>query len=232
MIATKFILILCATFVAAQTDTNQTSTIDVTGTGTQTIPKSIVAIQLGVDNTASTAFQAQSMTSNAMNRVITTLQSLNVTDLQTDYLSIQPEYNYTQSSTKPIGFSATSTVSYKTDGETAGQTIDSAIRAGANRVNSVTSTADDATTADAMTRVLTDASNDALKKANEVATALNMCVGDPVTVQVMDENYPPSPTIMAYATMAAAESASAPTILPGKMDVSASVQVTFALTKC
>ena len=225
-------LVVSACIIGAAFGQSNT-TISVTGTNTVKVPQNVVQVQLGVRNEANTAFEAQKMTSFTSNRVIETLRGYNVTDLQTEYLSLQPVYNYTETPTRIIGFESSTSLSYRTDPETAGATIDASIRAGANTVDSVTTTISDEDFQKLYIEALGGASKDAELKARTVLESMGMCIEGPVMINVYDHSVPPpSPTIMSYASVMAESASSAPTVVPGEQEVTASITVEYSFNVC
>lgn len=226
-----FLLLILDTLAHAQGEWNST-VVRVTGTNTVTIPSDVVHVRLGITNQALNASDAQMATTNASNAIVEALTGLNVTNLATEDLSLNPMYNYTLSPSTIVGFESSSVVSYDTTPTLAGQTLDAGIKAGANTIDSFTMTANDTAQMTAYNRALVAATDDAKKKATLVTFALDMCIGDVVSLDISSSSdwFPPSPS---FIQMDATSSAtSVPSIIPKSLDVSATVQASFSYHSC
>jgi len=214
---------------------NLTNLIQVSGVGSSTIPKDSVDVRLAVDSRANTAMQAQQMTANSVERVLQSLNQFNVTNVQTESISLQPVYNYTESPIRIVGFESSNVISYTVSPDIAGQTLDAAIRAGANRIESVTVTSGQEQKDEAYSQALEKACVDAEKKANVVAQSMKVCSILPVVIDV-EHTENPTPTYynMMQADISATQSAMPEsTVVAGEMDVTASVQISYTFsTNC
>jgi uncharacterized protein YggE len=221
----------------AQTSTDNSTIITVTGSGSAKVPQNSTSIYLTIQNRANKAQDAQRMTASAVKRVICALNEFNVTDLQTENISLQPIYNYSNSSPQLIAFESTESISYKILPEFAGQTLDGAVRAGANIIDSLESVSNQDQLNIAYNEALQKATQDAQDKALLVANTLNVCLVSPLTVNIEPRYYSiPTPTIFATAvsmeSTASTGSNVAPTVIPGNTDVSATVVVVYSQTPC
>jgi len=225
-------LLLFVPFVWSQTAENAT-TIAVVGTGSSVIVQSETSVRLTVQNSAQSAQVAQQKTASAVSSVISVLNSYNVTDLETKAITLQPLYNYTDSPPRLIAFESSESLSYTVSPELAGETLDAAVRAGANVIDSVESTSEKNATNAAYLGALDMATKDAENKARVVADSLNACIVAPLVVDVPPNDFDlPTPTMFAGAMEAATMSdmKSAPTVLPGNTEVSATVSIIYSQT--
>ena len=217
-----------------QLESNAT-TLTVTGIGSTMVENNSTFIQLTVQNRARKAQDAQRLTATAMQRVVSVLTSFNVSELQTESILLQPVYNYTDSPPRLIDFESTETISYKVAPELAGQTLDEAVGAGANSIDSVQSTSGKDQFNNAHNTALEMAARDAEAKAQLVADALAVCLMNPVSINVEPNSGPmPTPTLFAAASLQSdmQESRVAPTIIPGKTEVSATIVIVYSQAPC
>lgn len=222
-----YLVLMCATSVFCQNLTN--SRISVSGSGVTTIVRDLVDIQLAIENKADTAVSAQQMTSNAVNKVLESLSTYNISNLQTDSISLQPVYNFTSPDFALLGFISSNVISYTSPPSIAGDTLDTAVRSGANRINYIVLKANDTETEKAYESALRAATRNANDKASVILSSLDLCLGTPHSIIVDNVQMPPpTPTIMAIE----ADSRLRPTIVPGEMDVIANVDITFGMKVC
>ncbi|MDE1770897.1 MAG: SIMPL domain-containing protein, partial [Thaumarchaeota archaeon] len=162
MLATLAVIAIVSTVVVASMQTSQDKaygqqvpvslttnekTITVTGTATTSISPDIVTLQFGVDTEAKTAQDAISANSQAMDSVVTAVTSLGITkdEMSTASFNIYPVYNYSVpdpmtgiQKTILTGYKASNTLFIKTTNlSLTGKVIDSAVGAGANRVDDI-----------------------------------------------------------------------------------------------
>lgn len=228
-----FILLLSmVSYISASNHTNETNIIDVMGTSKVSIQKDAIQVRLGILSTSTTAAQAQMMTSDKANRVLQTLRTFNVTNLFTESISLMPDYNYTDSPPRIVGFTSSNMISYKASSQIAGQTLDAGIRAGANTIDVTTTTLNEEAMKSAYNQALTKAAQDANEKATTISSAFNLCLGD-ISKIVVEERMPPppSPTIMSFNTIES-DSRTIPTIVPGEMEITATILVSYQISKC
>lgn len=217
-------------------DSRPEGLIEVTGTGKLSIKADEVNIELGVINTNDTARLAQAQTAEATDRVVDVLESFNVTHLRTSSFSLRPVYNYSDSTSTIVGFESSTTISYTIDPESAGQSIDKAIGAGANMVNSVTAGASDQLYNQTYIQVIDKAVQDAIFKADIVAKGLNTCLEFPQNAELVQGNpvvtFQPIAYAQASRTIDAGTSLATSTVLPSDIDVVAVVNVSFQHKNC
>jgi len=200
-------------------DTPTKKTITVTGSGTVTTVPDRASFQFTVNTRGATAKAALAQNSTATAAVIAALKNAGVAaaDLQTSQVSLSPQTN--QDGTTIIGYLASSSVNAKTTIAKAGELVDTAVSAGADGVGGPMLSRSDS---DALYRdALEDAVADAKQKAQALAAAAGLSLGD---VQTIVEGSQQSPPIM-YAQKL--DAASSTPIEPGTQEIDATVTVTY-----
>jgi uncharacterized protein len=199
-------------------------------------------IDLAVEAVARTARAAGEQNAAAMDRVIRALRAAGVArdDIQTRGYSLFPEYARPDRPPTPrsdviddpqpriVGYRAVNTVSVRTrDLARVGQLIDVALDAGANRMESLRFSLQDAEAA--QDQALRQATEKARRSAEAIAASLGVRLGDVVEATTVSGIIGPVAQFeraMARDMIAAA----APTpIEPGEQTVTASVTVAFAI---
>src|SRR5262249_19329296 len=117
--------------------TSQQTGITVCGHGTSKVKPDQASLQVGVNATASSAQDARNQAAQAMTDVVAALKSHGVAadDIQTNYVSIQPQYDYSNGKQTQTGYTASNSVTatiHKIDA--VGSVVDAVTRAGGNHV--------------------------------------------------------------------------------------------------
>lgn len=147
--------------------------LTVVGNGSRMVQTTIAQVQLGVVVEAKTAQEIQTAIASKTTAIVAKLRELKVEQLQTTGITLNPKYDNNDTQ-KQIGFTGQSNVSFRISIDQAGTTLDSAIIAGANRVNGISFVAPDKETTEASNASLQDATKDAQRQANAVLSALNL----------------------------------------------------------
>jgi hypothetical protein len=218
--------------------TTSEKTITVTGTATTSISPDIVTLQFGVDTEAKTAQDAISANSNAMDSVVTAVTSLGITkdEMSTASFSIYPVYNYSVpdpmtgvQKTILTGYKASNTLFVKTTKlSLTGKIIDSAVGAGANRVDDVSFSLSPAEQQSTQNDLLNNAVVDAKSKAEKALAPLGEKITGVKSVSLSDFNVPPPPIYYAGA-MAAPSVAKDTQIFSSNQDVTTTADVIFLI---
>ena len=204
-------------------------TIEVDGNGETRTSPDTADLDLAIDTQAKTAEEAATRNAALAAKVIDALKSKlgDKGKITTGGYSLNPEYDQ-RPNQKPtiIGYTAQNTVTVNTGAlDLVGALIDSAIAAGANRVNSLNFSVKDDTKA--RTEAITIATRDAHAQASALAAALGVKLGKVVKATTVSEV---RPIPMQRAGMAMAMSARAPTpVEPGEVTVPATVSLTFEI---
>jgi uncharacterized protein len=203
-------------------------TITVGGQGQAEAKPDQALVQLGVENNAKTAAAALSANSTQMQGLLNALQAAGVApaDIQTQQVSLSPQYSTPgQGGGTPelSGYTATNVVQVRVrDLNKLGQMLDSAVRAGGNRVQGIQFVVSDMTQVEAQAREA--AWNDAEAKAQQLAGLAGTGLGDVVTITESSVT-PPRP----FASADVAPQAAGVPVQPGTETVQATVQVVWAL---
>lgn len=206
--------------------------ISVTGEAEINAVPDVAILDFSVETRAVSSADAFSEASRAMNAVISTLKDrgIEARDLQTNQVSLSPVYSRDEDGrtdrTKIIAYRAyqSLTVRLRTIGE-AGETIDAAVGAGANGLNSFRMAIDDPKALRDEARVA--AVEDARAKAEAMAEAAGAKLGPVMTLSAHNNGMRPRP--MAMRTMAMEDASSAPSIEAGEQSVSMTVSAVFAI---
>jgi len=208
----------------------------VNGEGKVTAVPDIAILSLGIEAQEATVAEAQTKASEAMDRVMTALEDNDVAekDIQTQYFSIQKVTRWDEEKQQEIviGYRVTNTVTAKIrDIDKAGLIIDAVVVAGGDltRVDNISFSIDDpsAYLEEAREKAMADAG----AKAEQLAKLAGVKLGKPTYIS--ESSYLPSPIypkLYYEGGMAApAPAPVAPPISPGEMEVTANVQITYAI---
>lgn len=203
--------------------------IHVTGFARASVEPDIAVLRLGVEAMSTTSVsQAHSRSRVAMNAMLDALATSSVDlakDVQTTHLSISPEYEWTdEGRRRMVGYIAAHGISVKVrDLDSVGMVIDSAIEAGGNeaRFDGLNFVAEE--NPDVMRELRQNAYRDALAQAEHFAELAGLKVVGATSISTGFIGVP-SLTQLAEAAITQLDTA----ISPGQVDVSLSLQVTFA----
>jgi uncharacterized protein YggE len=212
-------------------NTNQQTGISVSGQGIVYVTPDIVNLQLGIQAQAATVADAQSQAVAAMNNVLAALAANGVAkaDIQTQNYSIQQTTRYDNVKQQDIstGYQVINYVNVKVrDVTKAGVILDAVTAAGGDltRVNSVQFSLNDPTSANNQAR--DQAMADAKATAAQLASDAGVKLGNPLSISESEV----SPISKMYASDMAVPSASgSTTINSGELEITVSVQVTYAI---
>lgn len=236
------------------------STISITSTSTAEVRPDRLSVSVGVETNGTTAQEAVSLNANLTGQVITAIRGLGITEdrLETSSYSVSPIYEYIQpmepciqiyppppgceTRQEIIGYRATNTVTVTLDvpffriatesvpDVNAGQVIDAAIGAGANRVDSITFFISPDRQEEIRGTLIAEAISNARQRANIAAEALEMAITGVSSAEINPIDFPLYTVSLRESTGAgeAADAVSSPTtILPGQQEVSTTVNVVF-----
>lgn len=230
IVALVLISVLGVTHQVATTQVNSGNqkTLQVTGDGTASTAPDLSLLDFSVTTQGATASQASNDNAAAVANVMQTLSSLGYSkaDIQTTSYTLQPLYNYSQGQqqSKITGYQVWNSIEVSIRNFTIiGKTIDAIVAAGVNQIQSVTFTFSDSTLSSLQTQALQKAAQDANSKANAIASALNVQLIGPVTVS-------PGFTYQPYVQAFTANAAGTQISPPSSLQVSVTVQVTYAFT--
>ena len=205
--------------------------ISVTGTASVSLTPDIATLVLGVEAIDKTVAQARADAAEAMTGIIDVLKSEGVADedIQTQHLSIQPEYDYSSDTRKLTGFSVSNIVNVTIrDIDSVGNIIDQSVGAGGDltRVQSIYFSVDD--TSPYEEQLVEDAVEDATGKAQRLADLTGVSLGKPLSINL--GGGVPYPVYEESLRFAMADSAGFDTsISPGEVETSITVNIIFAI---
>lgn len=224
-------LVLMLTFgCAALAETE----LKVAGKGTVYMEADRVSASLGINLTGEDLTELQQEANNTVAAVIAALKEAGMedNDISTNYIYIAPRYDYSGDVERMVGYSINNSMTITTDDiDNIGAYIDAAFGAGANTFDSISfSVADDS---DARKQALELAVQDAQSKAETISAAAGMTLGPIEDIYEGSENdYYSNSTAGSgamYAMDAAVAEGAGTTVRAARINVTASVQITYQL---
>jgi uncharacterized protein len=234
------------------------STISSSGTSATEVRPDQVSVTVGVETNGTTAQEAVSQNANLTAQVIAAVRGLGINEnrIETSSFSVSPIYEPRQplqpcieiyppppeceTRQEIIGYRATNTVTatldvpflrmltQSTPDLNAGQVIDAAIGAGANRVDAVVFFISQDRQQEIRDTLISDAIANARQRANIAAEALGMIVSGVESATLNPIDFPVFSVGVQEDSAAGAENAPAPPqILPGQQEISTTVNVVF-----
>jgi uncharacterized protein YggE len=207
----------------AEDAASSSRTISVLGNGVVETKPDTATVSFGVTTQATTAKEAISSTSSAMEKVLDALKGAGIDskDLQTEFVSVYPRTDDTGQDI--VGYTASNSVSATVrDLARVGALIDTGVGAGANTVSGPSLAREDQ---DKLYRdALKEAVADARAKANALADAAGVSLGD--VKAIVEAPDTASSPLESFASLAKDSSGGAP-IEPGTAKISANVRVIF-----
>jgi uncharacterized protein YggE len=225
------LLSACAPAGPQAAATPQPHTIAVTGEGQAFGAPDVANVSLGVSVTNTDVGAAVSQANDVMNRITSALGSLGIDtkDIQTTYYNVWPEQPINPQTGEPSGptkYHVDSTLQVKVRKiDQTGAVIQKALDSGANTVNGLSFSIDDPKPLQSQARKA--AVDDARQRAAELAAALGVTVGDPISVSETI-NAVPQPQIFAAEAAKGLGGGGVP-VSTGQLSVDVQVEVTFAL---
>jgi len=195
-------------------------TLTVTGRGIEAIPTTQTQVRLGVEVQGKTAAEVQQEAARRSSAVVELLRSRQVEKLQTSGISLNPTYNNNQR--QITGYTATNTVTFRINTQSAGTLLDDAVKVGATRIDGVSFVATESAIEQAQKQALKKATQDAQSQADEVLSALNFKRGEILSIQLNGASAPPPVYRQIEARSANASFATTP-VVGGEQEIQASV---------
>lgn len=208
-------------------------TISVQGQGKVYATPDIATLNFGVQTgRQKTADAAMKMLSDNMNKVFDAVKAAGVEekDISTQYLSLNPSYDWNEGRRIDQGFEANQSLTVKVrDLSKISTVLDAAVRAGANQAGSVGFTIDDPDVLKAQARE--EAIADAKMKAQKLAAELGVSLGKMQGFWEDIGGYGGGPVMMrAEAMDGAGGGGYAPTPVPaGEQEVQVNVNITYKI---
>ncbi|HEX6282744.1 MAG TPA: SIMPL domain-containing protein [Nitrososphaera sp.] len=235
-------------------DSAAPSTVSTSGTATTTeVRPDQLSVTVAVETNGTTAQEAVFLNANLTAQVIAAVRGLGINEnqIETSSYILSPIYQYIpplqpcieiyppppecETRQEIIGYRASNTVTATLDvyaDLNAGQVIDAAVGAGANRVDGIVFFISQERQQQIRDSLIRDAIANARQRANIAAEALAMTVSGVQSATLNPIDFPVySVGLREGAAAEAADSVSAPTpILPGQQEVSTTVSVVFYLS--
>lgn len=209
----------------SQVKPNSPRTITVNGRGIELVATSNSQVNVGVEIQRKTAQDAQTEAAMRSSAVVKYLKNNNVEKLQTTGINLSPVYKYTNNTQQLTGYKASNRLSFRVATDKMGNILDGVVKAGATQINSINFIATDEAIANARTKALQAATEDAQSQAQTVLTSLNLTSKEVVNITINSGNTSPPP--MFRTNMAAQSEASTP-VIGGEQRVEASVTLTIS----
>ncbi|MBX5493263.1 MAG: SIMPL domain-containing protein [Chloroflexi bacterium] len=205
-------------------------TIVVTADGEATAPPDVAYVTVGVVTQAPTAAQATADNARQLAAVVDALRGRGIAeqDLQTSGLSVQPLYAQGRAERQDItGYQAINNVTVTVnDLARAGELLDAALAAGANRVGGLRFAVRDTTSL--RQQALGNAVRAARAQAEAIAAGLGVRLSSVHSVVEEAVAVPVPRAVMAMEAPAAAPGQPPTPVLPGELRVTARVRVAFS----
>ncbi|HEY3425347.1 MAG TPA: SIMPL domain-containing protein [Negativicutes bacterium] len=231
MLKKIIILLTMGLLLAAPAFANEApkTVVQVTGNSQKEVTPDVARITVSINSVNASLEKAKNENTQIANQVFANLKQQGVTDeqIKTNTYQIDPVYNYEKErSPKLEGYRVTNSLEIRTSIEKVGILVNEVTNAGANEINSIRF--ETANETDSKNEALTDAVEDALKKAEVIAAALHKKVAKVTLVNESGVIY--RPVMMESRLIKTANmDAAAPNIPAGKVTVGATVQVTVEL---
>lgn len=224
----------------AQTETtpfpSREKTISVTGTATTSVDPDLLVVQFGVEVQKETAKEALNENAQLITKVVNALKSVGISDdeISTAHLTIYPVYESYQEDRiyrqKLVGYAVSNIISVETKQlDLASDIIDSAVEAGANRVDSVYFTLSPQKQRQVSDDLLSEAIINAQSKAEKALVPLDHKIIGVKYVSLSEFGYPPPIPYYKGYDMAVAESAARTPVFSSEQDVSTTASVVFII---
>jgi uncharacterized protein YggE len=216
------------------TPQDQVRGITVAGEGKVTGKPDLALITLGVATLRPTVGEAREAAATALTGILDSMRANGVADddIQTSQLNIYPEYDYSNDGNQRLrGFRVNNTVTAKLrDIDTTSDVVDDAVSAGGDEttIQSIAFTIDDPENLREQARAAAVA--DAKRRAETLASASGVKIGNPINISESGGFQPPLPYAeRAIAADAASQAGASTPIEPGELDVIINVSVTWEI---
>ena len=209
--------------------TTKSDTFQVSGEGVVEVKPDIALVTVGVQASGSTVKAAQDQLNEAINKVSQAIkqQGVDEKDIETTNYNVNPTYDYSSTSQRITGYSASSNLSIKVRQiDKVNSVIDAATTNGANQVGGVLFEVDDKTKAENEARE--KAVKDAKSKAETSAKIAGFKLGRLINYQESFGDYP-GPVPLPY-RLESADSKSVPTqVEPGSNEIRVIVTLSYEI---
>lgn len=195
------------------------------GVGEVKISPTVANLTIGVQHTSQKAKDALQEVSSRMNAIISDLKSkgLKSEKLQTANISLNKQYDYSGTQRMDKGFIAQQSLVVSDDIKNIGQLIDAVVGLGANEINSIQFSANDAELLSAKEESIKQAVLAAKKQAETSLSALGLSAKDILKITILDSQN----AMPVYRTQAAVAESFSPqtTVEGGSLSVTSRVEL-------
>jgi uncharacterized protein YggE len=217
--------------MTAEKSLTNRNTIVVPGVGRITIEPDIATIRLGVLLVRSTAAAAREAAAATMSAVLEAIERAGVArrDVQTSLLNLSPVTDYSpETGPRVTGYQVANSVAVTVrDLAAAGSVVDAGLGAGATSMDGLEFRLDNSTEAeDAARRAAVE---DARRRAQTLASAAGVTLGDVVAIEEGERHGPPMPYGSGTRAMALKSEAADTPVESGTDELAVSVLVAFAI---
>jgi uncharacterized protein YggE len=208
--------------------TSKNDLFTVSGQGKVAVKPDTAHISVGVSQDGPTAKAAQDKMNAAINEVTANIKKAGIpdSDITTSNYSIYPNQDFSQGSSKIIGYKAQSTVEVKVKKlDQLNTVIDTATANGANQISGINFDVDDKSAFEDQARKMAVA--DAQKKAAVAAKTGGFSIGRIISYN--ESNNSPGPIPFATARSADVKAAPQTSVEPGSLDVTLDVTLGYEI---
>ncbi|HEY8427112.1 MAG TPA: SIMPL domain-containing protein [Sandaracinaceae bacterium] len=204
--------------------------IRVSGRGEARARPDVAVLEIGVESRRPTVEEARAQAAAAQNAVLEALRGAGVEerDIQTRQLSIHPDFEYSQTGRRLLGYVVTNTVEARIrDLDRIEHAVDTAVAAGGDltRLNGLRFELSEPE--EVQRRARAEAIANARAEAEQLAEALGVRLGEPLSVDEVASE-PVRPVMM---RMEMADAAASRPIRPGETEVVVEVRVRWAIAR-
>ncbi|WP_052055761.1 SIMPL domain-containing protein [Myxosarcina sp. GI1] len=165
--------------------------LEVTGKGVVSVDTDTAQIQLGIEAEGATATKVQQKVAKNTAAVVKQLDLLEVEELQTVSISLEPKLKFdNQGNSTVVGFTGRNILQFEISTEQAGETIDAALKAGANVIENIDFIAPESEFNQARLDAIELAVKDAQNQAVSVFNTLDLKPLEIVDIDVMGVSSP------------------------------------------
>lgn len=213
---------------ADETEESNDNIVEVYGTATIEVDPDVAYINIGVETESKDSSEAQQENSTKMNKIIESIQALDVSEDQIKTLNyrIYPRYNYLENNEKEKYYVVSNTLKVTVNNlDQVGDIIDAASMAGANKINSIQFSVKDDTAI--YNEALSSAVKAAEAKATSIMSVFDKKPGIPKKVLEISNNAGVYRDSAVNYSMEATKAVSSTPIESGSLSVKAKVKVIY-----
>ena len=212
--------------------TQKTDLFQVTGEGTATAVPDTAHISFGVTKQASSVADAQNQTNSAVDSILSALKQMgvNTKDIKTTDYSVSPNYNFNGNSQSINGYTVTQTIDLKVQPlDKLNKILDTITQNGANIVGQVNFGFTDAKQQQLEDQARADAVTKAKAKADSLAKAAGIHLGNIINLTETNEIPPIRPIPMAVGLKAEDTNTTPTQVTPGSANVTSTITLSYQL---